>query len=187
GPAGRRRRDPVGDPRVDALGAAAGFKEDHAASLAMEGVEELADSGDIDSANATEWYGAQDIRPRSPPIRPALAAVSADRKPATRDADSVEAIAPTPKTSKAATSAQDRFEALLAAAGLESLDASHEDARLLGELLRSSVSGVMEMLRARERMKDELRMRGTTFQDRKSTRLNSSHVKISYAVFCLKK
>src|SRR5690606_39434622 len=30
---------------------------------------------------------------------------------------------------------------------------------------------------------------GTTagFQDRKSTRLNSSHVKISYAVFCLKK
>src|SRR5690606_41532555 len=28
---------------------------------------------------------------------------------------------------------------------------------------------------------------GLFFQDRKSTRLNSSHVKISYAVFCLKK
>src|SRR5690606_41532201 len=28
---------------------------------------------------------------------------------------------------------------------------------------------------------------GTNVQDRKSTRLNSSHVKISYAVFCLKK
>src|SRR5690606_40516682 len=28
---------------------------------------------------------------------------------------------------------------------------------------------------------------GTAVQDRKSTRLNSSHVKISYAVFCLKK
>src|SRR5690606_41530092 len=27
----------------------------------------------------------------------------------------------------------------------------------------------------------------TKFEDRKSTRLNSSHVKISYAVFCLKK
>src|SRR5690606_39624313 len=26
-----------------------------------------------------------------------------------------------------------------------------------------------------------------TYQDRKSTRLNSSHVKMSYAVFCLKK
>src|SRR5690606_4934392 len=32
----------------------------------------------------------------------------------------------------------------------------------------------------------ELR-RNRAFQDRKSTRLNSSHVKISYAVFCLKK
>src|SRR5690606_41360207 len=29
--------------------------------------------------------------------------------------------------------------------------------------------------------------RPRTFRDRKSTRLNSSHVKISYAVFCLKK
>src|SRR5690606_41013667 len=28
---------------------------------------------------------------------------------------------------------------------------------------------------------------GFLFRDRKSTRLNSSHVKISYAVFCLKK
>src|SRR3712207_8429092 len=28
---------------------------------------------------------------------------------------------------------------------------------------------------------------GTTWEDRKSTRLNSSHVNISYAVFCLKK
>src|SRR5690606_41236701 len=27
---------------------------------------------------------------------------------------------------------------------------------------------------------------GSPFEDRKSTRLNSSHVKISYAVFCLK-
>src|SRR5436309_11035923 len=41
---------------------------------------------------------------------------------------------------------------------------------------------------------EQLRKKGvivaTTFpsgQDRKSTRLNSSHVKISYAVFCLKK
>src|SRR5947209_11612216 len=29
--------------------------------------------------------------------------------------------------------------------------------------------------------------RGGTFPDRKSTRLNSSHANISYAVFCLKK
>src|SRR3989442_14680231 len=30
-------------------------------------------------------------------------------------------------------------------------------------------------------------MRGSIRRDRKSTRLNSSHVRISYAVFCLKK
>src|SRR5690606_41959288 len=33
----------------------------------------------------------------------------------------------------------------------------------------------------------EQRHVGHAWQDRKSTRLNSSHVKISYAVFCLKK
>src|SRR5690606_42040557 len=33
----------------------------------------------------------------------------------------------------------------------------------------------------------ERRMISLTHPDRKSTRLNSSHVKISYAVFCLKK
>src|SRR5260221_3636499 len=32
-----------------------------------------------------------------------------------------------------------------------------------------------------------LRMQGKTIEDRKSTRLNSSHTVISYAVFCLKK
>src|SRR5438067_10566606 len=36
------------------------------------------------------------------------------------------------------------------------------------------------------RLADDLR-RGGAARDRKSTRLNSSHVSISYAVFCLKK
>src|SRR5690606_40718073 len=34
---------------------------------------------------------------------------------------------------------------------------------------------------------DIVAVQGAAGQDRKSTRLNSSHVKISYAVFCLKK
>src|SRR3712207_8371322 len=34
---------------------------------------------------------------------------------------------------------------------------------------------------------DELTVQGLYRQDRKSTRLNSSHANISYAVFCLKK
>src|SRR2546422_6888669 len=35
--------------------------------------------------------------------------------------------------------------------------------------------------------KDLLKRNGSVYQDRKSTRLNSSHGYISYAVFCLKK
>src|SRR5690606_5875315 len=48
-----------------------------------------------------------------------------------------------------------------------------EDADLIGEL--------------RERMWRRGRLVSRVREDRKSTRLNSSHVKISYAVFCLKK
>src|SRR2546426_2390428 len=36
-------------------------------------------------------------------------------------------------------------------------------------------------------LRDELLRRGDLDRDRKSTRLNSSHLVISYAVFCLKK
>src|SRR5436309_8086882 len=36
-------------------------------------------------------------------------------------------------------------------------------------------------------MRESLEIVGEPVEDRKSTRLNSSHVKISYAVFCLKK
>src|SRR5688572_33362714 len=38
-----------------------------------------------------------------------------------------------------------------------------------------------------ERLLDVVRRQGVTREDRKSTRLNSSHSQISYAVFCLKK
>src|SRR5437868_10761885 len=36
-------------------------------------------------------------------------------------------------------------------------------------------------------LEDKVYMRNSKISDRKSTRLNSSHVSISYAVFCLKK
>src|SRR5690606_41287553 len=47
--------------------------------------------------------------------------------------------------------------------------------------LRADALVVMQML---ERFNPHLT--GAVLEDRKSTRLNSSHVKISYAVFCLK-
>ena len=55
-------------------------------------------------------------------------------------------------------------EALLDAAGIEGLDPSSEAAQTLGAMLRAAVGGMMEVLRARERMKDELRVTGTTFK-----------------------
>src|SRR3989442_11398374 len=45
--------------------------------------------------------------------------------------------------------------------------------------------GVMDVPQVLPKTKQWLAQGGTT--DRKSTRLNSSHVRISYAVFCLKK
>src|SRR5688572_31878284 len=52
-------------------------------------------------------------------------------------------------------------------------------------------AGVLQSLRERERPHRRQHDRGAReagpHQDRKSTRLNSSHSQISYAVFCLKK
>lgn len=57
-----------------------------------------------------------------------------------------------------------QLQVLFEAAGIEGLDPSTEAALTLGEMLRVALGGIMEALRIRERMKDELRMRGTTFQ-----------------------
>src|SRR5688572_32437947 len=54
---------------------------------------------------------------------------------------------------------------------------SRDRRRAAGDTLRN-VGGVVE---------DGLRAANITKRDRKSTRLNSSHSQISYAVFCLKK
>src|SRR3712207_8561033 len=54
-----------------------------------------------------------------------------------------------------------------------------------GKVLAVDASGSM-VEAARERFAGDSRVR-VERQDRKSTRLNSSHANISYAVFCLKK
>src|SRR3712207_7556672 len=63
-------------------------------------------------------------------------------------------------------------------------EGEHLAARLAGAP-RVGVRRVARERRARERGRRE-RLRGEA-RDRKSTRLNSSHANISYAVFCLKK
>mgnify|MGYP001490889695 CR=1 FL=1 len=56
------------------------------------------------------------------------------------------------------------FGALLEGAGLSSAQISPELMQNFGQILRVVVSGLMEVLRARERIKDEFRMRMTTFK-----------------------
>ena len=57
-----------------------------------------------------------------------------------------------------------QLQVLLDAAGIEGLNPSGELAATLGEILRIALTGVMDALHTRERMKDDLRMRGTTFK-----------------------
>jgi type VI secretion system FHA domain protein len=56
------------------------------------------------------------------------------------------------------------FAAMLAAAGIGSARVTPELAQQFGQILRVVVVGLMDVLRARERIKDEFRMRMTTFK-----------------------
>ena len=53
---------------------------------------------------------------------------------------------------------------MLAGAGLDRVEVTPELARSFGEILRVVVSGVMDVLRARQQIKDEFRMRMTQFR-----------------------
>src|SRR5438045_7891844 len=71
----------------------------------------------------------------------------------------------------------------------EALRGLNADA-LHGGLAQSARDGVMQRFRdgrTRVLVATDVAARGLDVGDRKSTRLNSSHLGISYAVFCLKK
>ncbi|WP_157995511.1 type VI secretion system-associated FHA domain protein TagH [Peristeroidobacter soli] len=135
--------------------------------------------------HATEWFGMAEVAepkkpappavpsrhrpevvkstvaippPRPQPQRPPSPVAKVAPKPAVKEAPS----APTPRARAESGDAQ--MKSLFDAAGIEGLEPSVESARMLGEILRIALGGVMEALRARERMKDDLRMRGTSFK-----------------------
>lgn len=163
-PAARSRHDPFADPRTVHMAArkAAPSEEDHTANFVLDDVEEFDEFEDADAANATQWHGEANkakVEPRDPqPLPPAQRAMT---RPVSSAGESQNAA---PKvTAVTPKSGNPDLETLLAAAGI-GLEPTGETAQVLGEVLRTSVSGLMEVLRARERMKDELRMRGTTFK-----------------------
>jgi len=88
--------------------------------------------------------------PAAPPRR--VDPPSAPRKPVS------------PASAPAAAGSELDFAALLAGAGLESVQPSPELAQTFGQILRVVIAGLMDVLRARERIKDEFRMRMTTFK-----------------------
>jgi type VI secretion system FHA domain protein len=161
GMAPRSRKSPAAGPVPPA--APAGREDDRTASLVV------AASGD----HSVEWFGSSEAAlpkpaepvhaPPRPPVRrspPPARPTPTYASPARSDFKSEGGVAP----SKPANSGASELRALMAAAGIEGLEPSPELAQTFGDILRVMVGGLMEVLRARERMKDDLRMRGTTFK-----------------------
>jgi type VI secretion system FHA domain protein len=129
------------------------------ATLLDSGAAADEEEDDEDEDRDTEWFGGGDISEPKPtvsllPQRPKpQAAQPAVAKPST------PAAKPAPKSTNEA-----QLQALFDAAGIEGLDPSTEAAQTLGGMLRVALGGIMESLRMRERMKDDLRMKGTTFK-----------------------
>jgi type VI secretion system FHA domain protein len=92
-------------------------------------------------------------RPVAAPVRQAVAAKSSPAA-APRDGDLMGAV--------------------LAAAGIQGVEPNAELAQTLGGVLRVAVSGLMDILRSRERMKDDMRLRGTTFKPQHNNPLKFS-------------
>src|SRR5436305_3461968 len=79
------------------------------------------------------------------------------------------------------------FRSLTPVPGCRAADGARHTVRLL-ELVHRPRLGVLDAQLVEGVEEDgEQRLQRTGGEDRKSTRLNSSHVRISYAVFCLKK
>jgi len=132
-------------PRADQLGASSLLSEhyDAPAAPALQRAPASASAG----ALIPDDYNP--LNPDSQIIRPAPA----------RAAVAVARVAPEPAPSSGGTLAD-----VLAGAGLTNVPVTPELARNFGEILRVVVSGVMDVLQARQRIKDEFRIRVTTFK-----------------------
>jgi len=150
-------------------------------AAAAPGVGMPPGSGAVPRSTAPPGVGAG-ARPGPAPAPTARPAAPISQVPSARpaapipQAPSARPTAPIPQASAGPqatdTTAERRalgsgdldFAAMLAAAGVESARVTPELAQQFGQILRVVVAGLMDVLRARERIKDEFRMRMTTFK-----------------------
>ncbi len=151
-PAQREERDPFEllDPRA--------VRNDRTVAMPSrehDCTEALARHGD---GAAVEWF---DTSADEPVAKVSVAPPKRLAPPPSRTAP------PAPREAKSSSHARAEGELLremIASAGMAGVEPSKELARTLGAVLRVAVGGVMDVLRARERMKDDMRVRGTTFK-----------------------
>ncbi len=98
---------------------------------------------------------ASSPEPAREPLLPAQEALSPTREPLQPMRDRAAQAAP----NRAAESID--FGAVLAGAGLDPASITPEVAHEFGQILRVVVSGVMDVMRSRQQIKDEFRMQGT--------------------------
>lgn len=121
--------------------------------------------------NETQWFGASEMSAPEPPapVRPkVVAARPQHERPASRAvlerSPGAPKKAPAAPRNAAASDDSNQLGQLLAAAGVQGVEPSDELAQTCGEMLRVAVGGLMEVLRSREQLKDELHIRSTTFK-----------------------
>jgi type VI secretion system FHA domain protein len=128
----------------------------------------------------SELFEAPPLSKSTPPPRPAARATPppAPVPAPARDEVASEPLAPPPQREPAAAPGGYRstvdLAAVLEGAGLKNVEVSEELARDFGRILQVVVSGVMEVLRARQQIKDEFRMRMTQFRPAENNPLKFS-------------
>jgi type VI secretion system FHA domain protein len=101
------------------------------------------------------------VRPASAPVRPAPPPMARPAPPPQIPPVALDAGGERPE---AGAGPSLDFASMLAGAGIDAARVTPELAHQFGQILRVVVAGVMDVLRARERIKDEFRMRMTTFK-----------------------
>lgn len=141
-------------------------------SLIPDDYDPLSGTGGHSTASKSS-RAAADPSPKVPPPRGPEPPVAASQRPQ----PSRPVPAPEPQVAQVDAPRRDiegALAAVLAGAGLEGAVVTQELARQFGDILRIVVSGVMDVLQARQRIKDEFRMRMTTFKPRQNNPLKFS-------------